>query len=588
MVGDMRRMMSSRIVWCLGLTALFAGLFSAPFANAIEVSATIDRSPIYLDESVNLVLTAEGEMTGMDSPDVSPLHQDFEILGQSTQTNINIVNNTPHIVQSWIFEIQPKRLGQIEIPSLGVAGEQTQPIQLAVREFTGNLAVAGADIFLEVEVSSDNPYVQSQVNFTTRLFYSIPILNGKLSDPDLPFGTVEGMAQDKRYNAKRAGVDYRVIERRYAFFPEQSGLFSVPPIEFTCLLERKDPVTQSLFHVRERYSSNSISLEVKPIPRSFTGATWLPAQDLKLLDSWQGRAPKFEFGKPEARRISIDSVGLRAVQLPAVNFEENATARIYGGSNADLRTSQTYDWAVVRRTDEFAIIPQSDTRVEVPEFSIVWWDVNEDREKVAKLPPISIDIGHPINLSQPNEAGGNAQSEPTDVAQDRVSGVAAIGQWQLISLALLVIWLLTILAWYAKSRTARARSFNENAGRMQRLETENRLRQNIQSACQTGDAKLVSHSMLEWACVYWRDSAPRNLLELGCYLDSAELIEELQNLDRKIYAGETSSWDGSALWRYFVSALNARAKGQRNHQRRFWKKSRGYELDELWPGESHP
>ena len=271
-------------------------LHSIPVANAVEVSAFVDRNPIYLDESVTLVLTAEDESTNIPAPDLEPLRAEFEILSQSTQTNINIVNSVPNVVQSWVIEIQPKRLGVIEIPALMIAGAKTQPIQLEVQKYVSNVATEGAEIFLEVDVTSNNPYVQSQVNFTTRLYYSIPIVNGTLSDPQIPFATVEGSTPESRYNSRRAGVDYRVIERQYAVFPEQSGSFTIAPIEFACVIERIDPVTNLRKHFRERYSSNSVQIEVKPIPRSYSGSTWLPAQDLQLTDSWKGRVPDFEVG----------------------------------------------------------------------------------------------------------------------------------------------------------------------------------------------------------------------------------------------------------------------------------------------------
>ena len=143
----------------LGISiAVLMGLMqSIPVANAVEVSAFVDRNPIYLDESVTLVVTAEDESTNIPVPDLEPLRADFDILSQSTQTNINIVNNVPNVVQSWVIEIQPRRLGVIEIPALMIAGAQTQPIQLEVQRYVSNVATEGAEIFLEVDVTSNNP-----------------------------------------------------------------------------------------------------------------------------------------------------------------------------------------------------------------------------------------------------------------------------------------------------------------------------------------------------------------------------------------------------------------------------------------------
>ena len=558
-----------------------------PVANAVEVSASVDRNPVYLDESVNLVLSAEGDEMSGASPDLEPLRKDFEILRQSTQTNINIVNNTPHVVQSWQIEIQPKRLGILEIPALTIAGEHTEPIELDVQEFKGNVATAGAEIFLEVVVSTNNPYVQAQVNFITRLYYSIPIVNGTLSEPEVSFATVTGPAQDKRYNAKRAGIDYRVVERRYAMFPEQSGLFSIPPIQFSAVIERVDPVTNQIRHLSERYSSIPVELDVRPIPRSYSGTTWLPAQELTLKDSWQGRQPDFEVGKPESRAITIDAVGLRAVQLPMVNYEENSTARVYGSNNAELKTTPTYDWSVARRTDEFAIIPQSDTRVEVPRFELVWWDVNEDREKIAVLPAISVNLDQSAVQSPGMDSGDENSPADMNVSNLALNGVNPDAQWKLISLALLVTWVLTLLTWFFSRRLRSLKNMQGDIEghvlRLQNIETERQALRSVKRACSQNDALALSNALLNWAVIHWPSRPPRNLIELGQKLDSEALTGSLEKVDRAVYSNENVSLQGRVIWRNLVTALDSIQRQQGQPKRFKWFKPHTKRLEDLWP-----
>ena len=573
---------------CLGsklgicFAVLIGLLHSIPVANSVEVTASVDRNPIYLDESVTLVLTAEDESTNIPTPDLELLRADFEILSQSTQTNINIVNNVPNVVQSWVIEIQPKRLGVIEIPALMIAGAQTQPIQLEVQKYVSNVTTEGSEIFLEVDVTSNNPYVQSQLNFTTRLYYSIPIVNGTLSDPQIPFATIEGAAQESRYNSRRSGVDYRVIERQYAIFPEQSGSFTIAPIEFACVIERIDPVTNLRKHFRERYSSNQVQLEVKPIPRSYSGSTWLPAQDLQLADSWKGRVPDFEVGRPESREISINALGLRAIQLPLVEFEENSTARIYAGSQSDQKTTPGADWLVSRRTDEFAIVPKSDSNVEVPKVEVVWWDVNENREKVAVLPAISVSMGQSVSqlieeIPVDANPGGiqTLQISEAIVRQDQ--------HWKLISLALLGIWLLTLLMWLLSGRYKRGQLRKVELIQVQSAETERQLLRRIKQECENGDAATISKELLGWAESHWTDRPPKNLIELGRRLQSEELMPLLEDLDRALYSEDDVFVHGLKLWKVLTKSLRVRTRQVKQKKRfsRFWKRER--ELEELWP-----
>ena len=54
---------------------------------------------------------------------------------------------------------------------------------------------------------------------------------------------------------------------------------------------------------------------VRPKPSSFSGNTWLPARDLRITDSWDGTLPKFEVGKPETRKITINAVGVESFAI---------------------------------------------------------------------------------------------------------------------------------------------------------------------------------------------------------------------------------------------------------------------------------
>ena len=157
---------------------------------AYEVSAEIDRQPIFLDETVNLIVTASGsDNPGNVEPELTPLRESFEIRSQSVQTRINVMNGQQQIEQKWVIELRPKRLGISEIPAITVGNKQTSPIAFEVKEFKGNILKPGADIFLETEMVPKNPYVQSEAIFTTRLFAAVSIPQGEITSPIMPFSS---------------------------------------------------------------------------------------------------------------------------------------------------------------------------------------------------------------------------------------------------------------------------------------------------------------------------------------------------------------------------------------------------------------
>ena len=571
---------SSLFRLCCFVVILKLGLL-ADIANALEVKAALDRTPIFLDESVKLILTAEGETQVDGNPDLTPLRKDFEIMGQSVQTSIRVENNVQRIVQNWVIEIKPKRLGITEVPAISLGSYQTLPVVLEVKAYTGNVLSAGDDIFVEIEVTPENPYVQSQVTYVLRLFHAVDIPEGSLSDPIVTFASVERLGQDRRYQAQRAGREYRVVERRYSIFPEQSGSMEIAPVEFNGVVARINRTTLKTEYTRERISSNSARIMVRPKPSSFSGNTWLPARDLRITDSWDGTLPKFEVGKPETRKITINAVGLRALQLASPTYEENKLTRIYS-TNPVLNTRQTYEWTTGQRDEEFVIIPEDTTALEVPEFKVVWWDVDEDREKVASLPKISVasfqSTGTPATIESESMAPLNADSTDSSTVS---SGSNPL--WRFVSIGLLVAWILTLIIWYVSHKSKRFRSESNLLDSDQIEQTARQLSGDIQRACRQDNAAAVSHALLNWAKLEWSDYPPRNLPELGYKLGSEELVVALQILDRANYSGEVDSWDGGEhLWKTFSSVRKSivRKSGKKRWNQFMSKPHRA--LDDLW------
>ena len=88
---------------------LIVGAFNTAYATEIKVH--VDRSPVNLQESFQLIFTANASPDA--DPDFSPLNKDFEILNQSTQQSTKIVDwKTTKTIQ-W--------MGPAMLPQAGVA-----------------------------------------------------------------------------------------------------------------------------------------------------------------------------------------------------------------------------------------------------------------------------------------------------------------------------------------------------------------------------------------------------------------------------------------------------------------------------------
>ncbi len=521
-------------------------------SHSNSIKAYLDREEVYLDESVNLIVTFDGVATDVSgNPDISILENEFDVVSESTQTSIQIQNGVSKVVHNWIYGIRPKKTGTLDIPGISIGRYKTDPVQIEVKEFTGNVQKAGEDLFVEIEATPQNPYVQSQVIFVARLFTAVDIAQGSLSDPVVNFADVQQLGSDRRYDSKRGGRNYDVIEKRYAVFPEQSGTHEISPVEFTGVVSSYNQSTLQTQYRRERISSEPVVLQVRPKPSSYSGKTWLPASDLQVSDSWNGRLPDLEIGRPETRKISIEAIGLRAIQLTSPDYEVDGSLRIYSNSPA-LNTHQT-SWATVaQRDEEFVFIPNSMENVTIPEFRVVWWDVDEDKEKVAVLPKMT-NVQPASGAAVP--AGGDSEDElVTSAITDTHSTVVVEPDrtWMLISFGMLVTWLLTLAGWYFNRRKEAALHADDFDVKDRLNLTIRKSISNIRSACRDNDSRRAAIALLDLARLWWPERSPRNLIDFGLRVGDREFNRELLDLDSKVYSNDSQYWDGDQFWKQFA------------------------------------
>ena len=565
-----------------GTTSLWAG-----------VSATLDRSTIAEGDTVMLTIEAEGQHVQGTQPDLSPLWKDFNILGTSTSQQMQIINGRMSSSASLRVELEPKHGGRIEIPALKVGGETTAPLTLTIADQPAATASEpGSPLYLETEVEphDTSTYVQQQIQYTTRLFYSMPLTEGTLGDPQPEHAVVERLGEDKHYQTTVNGQRYQVIERNYAIFPEQSGTFTIPPVSFTgrmvtggamrrpfgrmdSMIEQffgRDPFGNDSFFAtpfgtpgkRVHARGEAVTVDVKPHPASYSAATWLPGEDLVLHDSWAAQPPEFRVGEPVTRVISIDAKGLAASHLPEVAMPGIAGMRVY--PEQPVRESRT-DGAVVYGHSEqsFAFVPQQAGRVTLPEIRLNWWNVKTGKERVAVLPSWNVEvlpgaggvqgasIPPPPAVSKPQvQPVVEPPASPAPTPSETI--ITLLHAWPWITGGGLLLVAGALLVWRRSRRkppAAQAPVAVKPDTPAPAPDSGGSLRA-LKQACDDNDARAAARALLEWAAAEWPDNPPRNLGAVASRLESAAGAE-VRRLDQSLYAPGGVVWDGAALGNVF-------------------------------------
>lgn len=518
-----------------------------PTFAASDIKAWFDRDAISLGDTVTL--TIEAAEDSQAALDLEPLDKDFQVLGTSIKTHVDINSQTAKT--QWVIELAPKQSGTIQVPSLAVGGGQTAPLTLSVKAQATTTAKDPSQqaLFLETQADSQAPYIQSQVRFTVRLLYNEPILEGGLDVPDIKDAIIERLGEDVAYSTTRYGKRYSVFERRYVLFPQRSGTLTIPPIGFEGRIRTTDDWRFGLglrLGRPVRLNSEPITLEVRSRPASYAGEHWLPTPELTLRENWPTESQRLKVGEPLTRTLILEAKSLTAAQLPTLRIPEQPNIRLYA-DQPKTETRQDGDTIVGHREERIAIIPTESGELVLPEITLTWWDTDTNQERIARLPARTMTVLPAVEAVAPLTLPAQS-SERSDVNMTRRSDALHSPTlqdvfWPGVSAVLLSLWLLTLLIWWRTNRSTWTLP-QKNSDSEPPLARD--AKRALQRACYQGDPQKAAKALLQWASAVWPHAPPKNLGDLADRLATDTTL--IRDLDRRLYAASASSWHGGALW----------------------------------------
>lgn len=526
----------------IGVALCLAAVALPLAAQDAVLSATVDRSPIRENESFTYTLRAEGRVAGQ--PDVSAVERDFDILNRSTSTRVQTVNGRTDQVTEWTFTMMPRGPGGFSLPAVELGDVLSNAVALEVLPALTGGDAPTADIFMEVEVDPESAYVQSQVIYTLRLFVGVGTGRATLTPPLVSGGEaiVERLGEDSQYETTRGGRKFFVRERRFAIFPQASGMLTVGPSTFEAMV-----IPNRGFSRVQRLRSDTVEIQVKPAvapPASHPGAVWLPAIALKLTERWADDKDAFSPGVPRTRVLSIVADGLLETQLPELEIGTADGIRQYP-DQPDLDRQLTDSGIEATRTERYAVIAQASGEVTIPAAEVPWWNVVDERWEVARIEPSTIAV-----------LPGTEEEAPVDTVAPAIVTDVVIetrpGIWPWVSVLLGLGWLVTALAWLRVARRTPAAQKSEATARPP---SGRGLVKQLRAACGVNDAARAQHLLLEWARLQFTDSPPTSLGALAERLPG-DLGAEVASLEAHLYGRGDGAWSGGRL-RELLGEINA-------------------------------
>ncbi len=537
-----------------GVAAALLAVLAPGGAGAQSLDVRLDRNPIHDNETVRLVIEVDTQAGGL-KPELAPLDRDFEILGQSTSTHVSLGSGASSVRTEWIVELAPKRTGRFTIGPLRVGTMTSPAIELEVLSFSSAAAGSARDVFLEAEVIPREVYVQSRIVCVLRIYRTAEFLEATLSDFAPDQAVTHRLGRDVTYARVVDGRRYRVIERRFAVFPQKSGPLTLPAFRLDARLA--DPGAASTMGRRfgegrrVRMATRPVDVVVKPRPDA-AATPWLPAVAVVLSEEWPEDPPRLVVGEPVTWTLRLGATGVTGEQLPPIALPELEGVRVYPDQPAIATRA---DAAAVsgERVQRIALVPGTAGAVEIPEIRVQWWDVEADAPRTAVIPARTLSVvPAPASAAPPRAALAAAAPVPETNARS----------WQIASAVLACAWLVT-LAVFARLRLRRHGAEPRVVKRPDASPVDiAAARQRTLDACAASDPYSARHALLDWAGLVRLDAPPRDLITIAAQVPDAPFREAIMALDRALWSGRDAAWDGRAL-----AALLPRELGPRSPPR---------------------
>lgn len=531
---------------------LLAGSAQAQQQTTIET--TLDRTELARGETVTLRVRVFGQQGGV-AIDTAPLREQFEIVTTRSASHLRSVNNRIESWTDYILVLFPRELGEMEIPPIAVAGQQTEAYTITVTEPENNGLASGQDVYMETIISKDSVYVQEQLLFTIRLYYTIAgIRNPNFTEVEPPNTVVQLLGQPHQYEQLIDGQRYGVYEKNYVLFPQRSGELEIPNIVFRG--ELTDGSSNFVFrnpNMRPVTAfASGYNIEVKERPAAFpANSTWLPASDVQIQETWSEDITQLEPGQSVQRTLTITASGLDGAALPPLGRPEIDRMNVYPQQPEIER--MIFDGNIVgTRTEVYELVATDEGSVVIPEISLPWWDVTTDTLREAVVPVSFIRVNTPggaVDASAGDAQAGEG-SVPGNLLQPPVGDDLLSGRqtpaWIIYGLIAVVLLILAAMWWLWQRSRGRA----DNKPAVVRTPVYERDIEDgqeklafsqLESSLTSAEPLQIRLHLIAWGRQYYRDAGLHNLDDLADRFQHADLRPMCQKLQASLYASDAKS-----------------------------------------------
>ena len=435
------------------LIVLLLMLWSLASAQAAELTAEVDRKEVALHEHVVLTISLINSDTRLRAQGVSPnidlsvLTRDFDIGTPHVENNYNIFRGRGRSTSKLSVDLFPRRAGRFTIPTFSVDGLSTKPITVEAR---GLPPGAIPEIFSRAGVSKDTVWQRQQFVAWLDVYHRVQLKTASIgeyiSTEPLAIELMEhrDLPQSERKETVK-GVDYDVTRIAWAIFPKQSGALTVylPDVWIVTADGRKLRLPHQQRQVKVKTLPAEVTADIAVGKPHVTQTAPVPAPSVNNISTWTVtlRGPFSRFALPDILPMPPLPPGIK----------------IYGDhAQRDSETLTSGLTSVLSYT--LSALPQNGGTFDLPPLRIPYFDTARGTLAVTELPGASFTV--PGGAA--DTAASLSRAVPADATQrSATSGSDNALMWQLATLLFAVLWLVSTILLWRRSRASLPRATND-------------------------------------------------------------------------------------------------------------------------------
>ncbi len=458
----MKRSLLTLLLLVAGFLMFYPEVAGAQSSNTdINISVTLDRDSIGMDEQATLQVVVSGTVQNLPEPQMPTLPM-FEAYSQGRSSNISIMNGRVSSSVTYRYILLPKKPGTYPIDQIALVYQNHRykgnAVELTVLN-KGNTASQnleqqaqstngqGKDYFMEAVVDTKNPYVNQQVTLTIKFFIAVQYYGSpELQEPATTGFWAEVLGNKAPYYQKINNRTYKVIERKYALFPTQTGELTIGRAAITTTVAARNKGYNDPYNVFGDFFGRGQDVTVRTSPITLNVRS-LPLQGKP--DNFTGTIGDFsiaassdkntvEVNQPVTVSIKIYGTGnVKSVAEPVI--PELDDFRVYKASSNE-NVSKNNDLIGGTKEFEEVFIPKRPGQLEIPAVTFNYFDPRKSRYVQLSTQPIRLQATKPEGyVSTPDVPyGGPDQtigSEAKDIRfiKESIGNTSDVGQIILFS-----------------------------------------------------------------------------------------------------------------------------------------------------------